>query len=1135
MEKFATRNLKIIAKLMIIAMLIFGITPIMPVVEKHYISNAVSKEKSVFEVVYKAVYYHYDKYTTGTPVDAGYGKFGAYEAYILTKAGETVSEWVYNGSNLKEDVIKLMDDTIKNSDKKKKDWTGKEVYAKSSKRAAQEYLAAKEWGEKDRAEALLNILKQRQERNEDGSLDGNPYSDIPAYELLGRAGDIEKIDVSKAIEYILKSQDSSTGAWSNSYNDFMLTAQAVRVLAYLKDYAGSKVNEVENAINSGLKWLKSKQQSDGGFKSSPYDDVAVDTVEVILTLDVLNIDLDSWTSSEGKSPVDYLREKTLNSDGSFGTYRNLVDATWVLDAYLKLYEAVYKAVYYHYDKYTTGTPVDAGYGKFGAYEAYILTKAGETVSEWVYNGSNLKEDVIKLMDDTIKNSDEKKKDWTGKEVYVKSSKRAAQEYLAAKEWGEKDRAEALLNILKQRQERNEDGSLDGNPYSDIPAYELLGRAGDIEKIDVSKAIEYILKSQDSSTGAWSNSYNDFMLTAQAVRALAYLKDYAGSKVNEVENAINSGLKWLKSKQQSDGGFKSSPYDDVAVDTVEVILTLDVLNINLDSWTSSEGKSPVDYLREKTLNSDGSFGTYRNLVDATWVLDAYTRLNLLSVKENDSSDDGENVQPSDSTIKVYIAIIGKDGEIICFPRTVILSKDNKYGLTALGALDAAGVDYRISKEWDGFVEEIEGIRNKGMNGWMYAVNGSIPSVLAADKRVKSSDKILWWYSEDSMGKAPSWPSDNSSSAQTVISKEKAEKIEKKLKEYDKKLSDIKNKTIILKTEKIMDLEKAKKLKEQLDNNKVKLSLKIGKDGGIIADTKVEEVSLLVPERALTKNKNISIEEMNKNSKKPKQYAVKINSSIYEFKPSGIKFDKPVTISIKLPVTKDMNLDRLTPAWYDEENKKWIPISGVIDAEEGIAVFKVNHFTKFAVIEMPKRVFFKDVNENVGWAKDAIEILAGQNIIKGTGNGRYEPQRAITRAEFVNLIVNALNLSSNKDSDIIFKDVKDTDWFSKAVKIAYENNIILGDEEGRFRPNDKITRNEMAAIFYRLNKSDADVKDYKLNIKDKSQIPIWALNGVKYVYKKGLMIGYKDNTFRGDKLFSRAEVAVVIYRYLNDNNN
>ena len=63
----------------------------------------------------------------------------------------------------------------------------------------------------------------------------------------------------------------------------------------------------------------------------------------------------------------------------------------------------------------------------------------------------------------------------------------------------------------------------------------------------------------------------------------------------------------------------------------------------------------------------------------------------------------------------------------------------------------------------------------------------------------------------------------------------------------------------------------------------------------------------------------------------------------------------------------------------------------------------------------RKTFPDLGQNWDWAKDAIEILAGQGIIEGTGSG-FEPGRHITRAEFIKLLVKALQLDLQLDIEI-----------------------------------------------------------------------------------------------------------------------
>ncbi|MEN6348684.1 MAG: Ig-like domain-containing protein, partial [Syntrophomonas sp.] len=280
-------------------------------------------------------------------------------------------------------------------------------------------------------------------------------------------------------------------------------------------------------------------------------------------------------------------------------------------------ELAAQAVQNNYQLFQSGAAVDGGWGNFGAYDAYILTQAGVDTETWVGENGSFKSAAIDLIDASLNNEATAAKS---------SSKRMAQDYLAAKSLGESDKASQLLKILQDRQGASGNGSFDANAFSDIPAFEMLGRAGDIGRIDAAAAIAYLLGEQDSS-GAWTSSWQDFMATAEAIRALEYLKPYAEEQQLEVVNtAINKGCDWLKLRQISNGGFQDgSGFDDPVVDTSEATFTLLCLGIDPGSWTTTDGKSPLDYLKDEAPNADGTFGSYANIASNTWILDAYWQL------------------------------------------------------------------------------------------------------------------------------------------------------------------------------------------------------------------------------------------------------------------------------------------------------------------------------------------------------------------------------------------------------------------------------------------------------------------------------------------------------------------------------
>ena len=325
---------RLLAILISIIILVTAILPLSPSLFKENMGKAFADE-SFDNLAVRAVRNIYSLYQEGLAVDGGYGHIGAYDAYVLTQAGADVSRWIYQGSSLKAGILNLIDETISKEDTANKS---------PAKRVAQECQAAEAFGDK-RAAQLLTILKNRQTASGNGSFDTGLYgiySNMPAFEALGRAGDIAEIDTAEAISYILDSQDPVTKAWpaedAPNYitNDFITTTQAVRALVYLEPQAGEKTDAVQTAIDGAKSWLQDRQQADGSFRDTAgFDDPLVDTAEVILTLDCLGLAPDAWTTG-GKSAVDYMRDDALNEDGTFGSSRNLADDTWALDAYLAL-------------------------------------------------------------------------------------------------------------------------------------------------------------------------------------------------------------------------------------------------------------------------------------------------------------------------------------------------------------------------------------------------------------------------------------------------------------------------------------------------------------------------------------------------------------------------------------------------------------------------------------------------------------------------------------------------------------------------------------------------------------------------------------------------------------------------------
>ena len=104
-------------------------------------------------------------------------------------------------------------------------------------------------------------------------------------------------------------------------------------------------------------------------------------------------------------------------------------------------------------------------------------------------------------------------------------------------------------------------------------------------------------------------------------------------------------------------------------------------------------------------------------------------------------------------------------------------------------------------------------------------------------------------------------------------------------------------------------------------------------------------------------------------------------------------------------------------------------------------------------------FKDVDKH--WAKDAVNDMGSRMVINGVGNDSFNPDQDVTRAEFTKIIIRGLGLElENRVAP--FTDVKYSEWYSSAINTAYVYQLISGYEDGTFRPNELITREQAMSI-------------------------------------------------------------------------
>jgi beta-N-acetylglucosaminidase len=155
----------------------------------------------------------------------------------------------------------------------------------------------------------------------------------------------------------------------------------------------------------------------------------------------------------------------------------------------------------------------------------------------------------------------------------------------------------------------------------------------------------------------------------------------------------------------------------------------------------------------------------------------------------------------------------------------------------------------------------------------------------------------------------------------------------------------------------------------------------------------------------------------------------------------------------------------------------------------------------------------------------EVIDGQTY--------YSPDRNVTRAEFAVLLVRVLEAENleviNPKS---FSDVKEGVWYQKAVQQAVEMNIVTGTPDGKFLPNDHITREAMATMIDRaLQYKGINLPEAELKFTDKDKIQEWAVTSVKRMVYAKIILGNTDNTFRPQEKATRGTASAFLVRMLN----
>lgn len=189
-------------------------------------------------------------------------------------------------------------------------------------------------------------------------------------------------------------------------------------------------------------------------------------------------------------------------------------------------------------------------------------------------------------------------------------------------------------------------------------------------------------------------------------------------------------------------------------------------------------------------------------------------------------------------------------------------------------------------------------------------------------------------------------------------------------------------------------------------------------------------------------------------------------------------------------------------------------------------------------IPKRTdpgrIFSDIAKHPN--RTAIEALAQRGITAGKGDGRFDPDAALTRGEFTALVVRALGLVPKESG--VFLDVTKTAWYAGFVGTAHRYGIVSGVGSGRFAPDDTITRQQAAVMVTKAaalcgmdtRLTQAESSDTLSLFGDRPAVSSWAGASVAFCYRSGI---WDDSEWdiQPNNHVSRGEMAQMLYNLLS----
>lgn len=651
-------------------------------------------------------------------------------------------------------------------------------------------------------------------------------------------------------------------------------------------------------------------------------------------------------------------------------------------------------------------------------------------------------------------------------------------------------------------------------------------------------------------------------SAMILHGLSYYYNQA-----EVKTAVDAAITVLSAKQTENGS-----YGDANTDAV-VILALSQLGIRSDSDSRfvRDGNSLLDGLLRYKISSNDGFGyqdaTARNdlatkqgflaLIAASEVIstgEAYDAFSCTAVPKSPAYANGIGTpetppSPPVGNKDLTVSLSVKVGNQTWIPRTDVTLKKGasvyhafttllaRKGFDSTGA--EAGYVRSITKPDDTKLSEFD----KGPNsGWLYKVNGSLPTIGLTAYELSARDQIVFYFT-------PDWTKDEAASQ--VNSGGSTKKPEVPTSDTPATVAPSATVSHGTATATVSTSEANKALESVKKNNKAalviapvitgdvtKVAVRVPIDTlvGLANDTHaaltiqsnvaritLSPAALSTISAETGSHASITAQKVDALKLSAENQALVGDHPVYDFSVIvGTKkvtdFKGAVTVSLPYTLKAGESLENLTIYYIDSEGKA-TEMPGVrYDAATKSIVFETSHFSTFAVAYDESNLVFTDVSPS-DWFYSAVKFSLSNKLFSGTSDKTFSPNADMSRAMLFTVLHRMSGAATEQAAET---------WYSAGMAWAKTEGISDGTN-----PNGSITREQLVTMLYRyatLQGYDASKTANLSSYTDSGEVSDWAQKALQWAVDSGLITGRTSTTLAPRGTATRAEVALILQRFL-----